>query len=81
MGGTFYLSTMAAMAPFSVPRMSLHDSFEEGRFAGTGGGGQSLYGGTTPFFCKCCGKTVGRKKVKPSCDVCSKCRSRGGRSR
>lgn len=61
----------------AIPRMSLIASFEEGRFAGHGGGGMSLAGGTTPFFCKSCGKTVGRKKVKPSCDVCAKCRSRG----
>lgn len=78
MGGSFYLS-MSALSACNIPQMSLRDYFEEGRFAGSGGGGQSLKGGTTPFFCKSCGKTVGRKKVKPSCDVCSKCRSRGGR--
>ena len=68
---------IAAMGLAPIPRMSLVSSFEEGRLAGTGGGGQSLRGGTTPFFCKSCGKTVSRKKVKPSCDVCSRCRSRG----
>lgn len=79
MSSAFYIGAYAAAALGPMPRMSLRDSFDEGRFAGTGGGGQSLGGGTTPFFCKSCGKTVGRKQVKPSCDVCSRCRSRGGR--
>ena len=76
-----YYRSMISLSSFSlppIPRMSLADSFEEGRHAGSGGGGASFRtGGTTPFYCKSCGKTVSRKKVKPSCDVCSRCRSRG----
>ncbi len=50
----------------------------DARHIGHGGGGASWSaGGCTPFFCRSCGKTVSRKHVKKSCDVCSKCRSRG----
>lgn len=45
-----------------------------GRWQGTGGGGQSGRGNVTPFFCKKCGKTVGRKSVMENVDVCKKCR-------
>lgn len=68
---------IGAIGSIHIPRMSLSDSFQDGRFAGHGGGGMSLSGGTTPHYCTRCGKTVSRKKVKPSCDVCSRCRSRG----
>lgn len=44
------------------------------RWTGTGGGGKSGGGGTTPFWCKKCGKTVGRKHVSDGVDVCKKCR-------
>jgi hypothetical protein len=71
------LSSLNTFGLPPIPRMSLADSFENGRHAGSGGGGSFRIGGTTPFFCRACGKTVSRKKVKPSCDVCSRCRSRG----
>ncbi len=46
----------------------------EGRYAGTGGGGQSSFGAMTPYFCKKCGKTVSRTSVLENVDVCKKCR-------
>lgn len=71
------LSAFGMLGSIHIPKMSLRDAFQDGRYSGHGGGGQSCSGGVTPHFCTRCGKTVGRKKVKPSCDVCSKCRSRG----
>jgi hypothetical protein len=76
----FYLGAhvLGAMGSIHIPKNLLTSSFEDGRHSGSGGGGASFRtGGLTPFFCKSCGKTVSRKKVKPSCDVCSRCRSRG----
>jgi len=76
-----YRSTAAAIAAMCVhvpiPILPLSEFI--GRKAGTGGGGIDSAGGVTPHFCRCCGKTVSKKKVKPSCDVCARCRSRGGR--
>lgn len=71
--GAFY-HVGASYIPTPV---SLTSAIEDGRYSGHGGGGQSCSGGVTPHFCTRCGKTVSRKKVKPSCDVCSQCRSRG----
>lgn len=71
------LAVFGGLWSLHIPKMSLTSSFEDGRYSGHGGGGMSLTGGTTPHYCTRCGKTVSRKKVKPSCDVCSKCRSRG----
>ena len=48
----------------------------EGRFSGSGGGGSPAAGGTTPYFCKRCGKSVPAKLVLENCDVCKKCRVR-----
>jgi hypothetical protein len=46
-----------------------------GRPTGSGGGGQSKScNAVTPFWCKKCGKTVGRKHVGFGVDVCKKCR-------
>jgi hypothetical protein len=50
----------------------------ESRVSGTGGGGQSKYGGNTPYFCKRCGKTVDRRQVMYTVDVCKKCRVKKG---
>jgi hypothetical protein len=46
----------------------------EVRFVGTGGGGISSSGGVSPFVCNQCGKTVGRKSIMDSVDVCKACR-------
>jgi len=71
-------AVIAAMCTYQpMPSMSFRDVI--GRKAGTGGGGIDSAGGLTPHFCRVCGRTVSAKKVKPSCDVCSRCRSRGGR--
>lgn len=46
-----------------------------GRRTGTGGGGQGSTSASTPFWCKKCGKTIGRKNVVGQCvDMCKKCR-------
>jgi hypothetical protein len=50
-----------------IPRREYRDT-------GSGGGGQSRWGGCTPFFCKSCGRTVDRKQVQDSIDVCKRCR-------
>lgn len=49
---------------------------KQGRDSGTGGGGQCSAGGVTPYFCKRCGRTVGRRSVRKTVDVCQKCRVR-----